>query len=119
MGIKEKVLTVDGPSAFTFKNQAVMPCFIRLTKRMDEVKPLLQTIIEFNRFDKTEVGEIHGHILGPRFTQLFDELHDIEGKLNSMKVNLLQIADAQFNAILKEVQGLFLDIGVRSVAIAV
>jgi uncharacterized protein YdcH (DUF465 family) len=96
-----------------------MARFMRLTNRMDEVKPPLHTIIDVNRSDETEVGEIHGHVFGLRFTRLFDELHDVEGKLNSMEVNLLHIADAQFSAILKEVQGLFLDNEIRSVAIAV
>jgi hypothetical protein len=86
---------------------------------MGEVKPLLQTIIEFNRLNKTEVGGIRGHVLGPRFTRLLDEFHNVEGKLNSMKANILQIPDAQFTAILKEVQGLFLDLDVWAVAIAV
>jgi hypothetical protein len=60
MALKEKLATVDGPSAFTLNNQAVMPRFIRLTRQMDEIKPLLQMVIEVNRFDKTEVGGIHG-----------------------------------------------------------
>jgi hypothetical protein len=43
-----KVLTVDGRSAFTLKSQAVMPRFMRTTKQMDEVKPLLHTIVDLS-----------------------------------------------------------------------
>jgi hypothetical protein len=96
-----------------------MPNFIRLTKRLDEIKPILHTMIEFNRLDKTEVGGIHGHILSPRFLQLLDEFHDIEGKLTSMDFDLLRIPDAQFSAINSEVKAHFLDLDIRAVAIAV
>jgi uncharacterized protein YdcH (DUF465 family) len=65
------------------------------------------------------VRKIHGHIFGSRFTRLFDELQEVEGKVNSMEVNPLQTADAQFSGILKEVQGLFLDNEIWGVAIAV
>jgi hypothetical protein len=61
-----------------------MPGFIRLCRRLDEVKPILQTIIEFNRLAKTEVGGIHGHILSPRFVQLLEEFHEVEGRLTNM-----------------------------------
>jgi dynein heavy chain len=104
---------------FTLNNQAVMPQFIQLSKRLDEIAPILQTMIEFNRLDKTEVGGIHGHILSPRFAQLLDEFHDIEGKMTGMDFDLLRIPDAQFNAINKEVKTSFLDLDIRAVAIAV
>ncbi|KAH0788142.1 Dynein heavy chain family protein [Histomonas meleagridis] len=116
---KEKLINADGPSSFTLNNQAVMPKFITLRNRLNDIKPLLQTIIEFTRFDKTEVGGIHGHILSPKFSQLLDSFHDIESKITSLDVDLLTISDEEFSRICKEIQTDFLDLDVRAVAIAI
>ena len=116
---KDKIINEEGASGFTLNNQAVIPGFLRLTSRIERLKPVLNTIIEFNRFDKTEVGGIHGHILSPKFQKLLDEFHEVESKLTGLDCDLFKISDSEFNAIMKEIDLSFDDLDVRAVAIAI
>jgi dynein heavy chain len=116
---KERLLNQEGASSFTLNNQAVLPRFLNLCGRLEELNPIVQTIIEFNRFDKTEVGGIHGHILSPRFVTLLDEFHDVDSKLTGLEFDLLKVSDAQFSAVIKELNVAFLDVDIRAVAIAI
>ncbi|KAK8861127.1 hypothetical protein M9Y10_012822 [Tritrichomonas musculus] len=116
---KEKILAEEGQSSFTLNNQAVMPQFLTLLSRIDRLKPVLSTIIEFNRFDKTEVGGIHGHILSPKFARLLEEFHEVESKLTGLDEDLLKCPDNRFNDIMNEVEAAFNDLDIRAVAIAI
>ena len=116
---KEKVLKDDGPSSFTLNNEIVMPKFLDLCNRLEELKPVIETIIEFNRFDKTEVGGLHGHILSPKFADVLNDFHDVEGRLTGMDIDLLKCPEDQFRAILDELNDEFMNLDIRAVAIAI
>ena len=116
---KEKIIEEEGSSSFTLNNQAVMPKFLSLVNRIDKLKPILNTIIEFNRFDKAEVGGIHGHILSPKFQKLLDEFHEVESKLTGLDVDLLKVSDSEFSKIIAEIEARFNDLDIRAVAIAI
>ncbi|OHS95209.1 Dynein heavy chain family protein [Tritrichomonas foetus] len=116
---KEKILAQDGPSAFTLNNNIVMPKFLDLCNRLDQLKPIIETIIEFNRFDKTEVGGLHGHILSPKFADVLNDFHDIEGKLTGMDIDLLKVPEEQFTEIINELNDEFMNLDIRAVAIAI
>jgi dynein heavy chain len=116
---KEQLFNQERTTSFTLNNQAVLPRFLSLCRRLEELKPIIQIIIEFNRFDKTEVGGIHEHILSPRFATLLDEFHNVEGKFTGLEFDLLKVPDAQFNAVVKELNVAFLNLDIRAVAIAI
>ena len=115
---KTKLLEAEG-STFTLNNQAVMHNFLELLRRMEMIKPLIQTIIEFNRFDKTEVGGIHGNILSTKFSDLVKSFQDVESKFTGLDCNLLEISDSEFEKVLSEIETDFNDLDVRAVAIAI
>ena len=115
---KEKLLESEGNS-FTLNNQAVMHNFLELLSRMEKIKPIVQTIIEFNRFDKTEVGGIHGHILSSKFQDLVKSFQDIESKFTGLEENLLEVNDDEFVTLITEIETDFNDLDVRAVAIAI
>lgn len=114
---KERILQEAG-SSFTLNNQAVMPSFITLCKRMELIKPIVQTIIEYNRFDKTEVGGIHGNRLSLDFQNVLKSFQDTESNLTGMEENLLTVDDEFFDKKIKEIQSDFNELDVRAVAIA-
>jgi len=116
---KNKLLNAEGSSAFTLNNQAVIPSFLTLVKRLEEIRPIIQTLLEYNRFDKTEIGGIHGHYLSPRFQDVLKCFQDVESKITGLDQDLLKISDAEFHKIMKEIQIDFADLDIRSVAIAI
>ena len=116
---KTKLLEEEEGSTFTLNNQAVMHNFLELLRRMEMIKPFIQTIIKFNRFDKTEVGGIHGNILSTKFSDLVKSFQDVESKFTGLDCNLLEISDSEFEKVLNEIETDFNDLDVRAVAIAI
>jgi hypothetical protein len=109
----------EGPSAFRLNNTAVLPRLTELCKCLDALRPVIQTIIEFNRFDKSEVGGIHGHVLSPTVLALLEEFQDVEGRLMGLEFDLLKVPNEQFDAVLRDLNTCFLDLDIRAVAIAI
>ena len=116
---KERIMSQEGSSSFTLNNQIVMPSFLDLCDRLEKLKPVIMTVIEYNRFDKTEVGGLHGHILSPKFADVLNDFHDIEGKLTGLEMDLLKIPQAQFTELINELNDEFLNLDIRAVAIAI
>jgi hypothetical protein len=108
----------DRPS-LTLVVNVIIPRFNVLCERLERVKPVIQSIIEFNRFDKTEVGRIHDHLLSSKFTILLDEFHDIESKLAQMDIDLFSSSDEEFEKQIIKIQRYFQDLDVRTVSIVI
>jgi len=106
-------------SPLTLVDKAVVPKFEVLCSRLEEVKPIVQTTIEFRRFDKTEIGGVHGHILSPRFSALFDEFSDLESRIGQDESDFLRISDDEFREKMDYIISEFNDLDVRAVAIAI
>jgi hypothetical protein len=121
VGFQTKMLEAEEEwaTSFTLKDHAVIPTFLRLQERIIQIKPILSTIIEFNRFDKTEVGGAHGHILSPKFVALLDQFHEVETKISNYETDFLKCPDPEFQSIIEELGGDFLTLDTSAVAIAI
>jgi hypothetical protein len=67
-----------------------------LCSRHEKVRPVIQSIVEYSKFEKVEVGGIHGHILSPRFASLLEQFSEAESKLSALECDLHKISDREF-----------------------
>jgi hypothetical protein len=108
-----------GPPSLTLVDQAVVSRFLTLCSRVDKIGPIIQSIVEYSKFEKTEVGGTHGHILSPRFTQLLEEFGEVESKLSAIEFDLLSIPDEQFKIEIEKIQRYFETLDSAAVSIAI
>ncbi|KAJ3023806.1 hypothetical protein HKX48_000940 [Thoreauomyces humboldtii] len=91
-----KAKTVDTKRPWNFDTKLV---FVRLDKflgRVQEIVELFDTIIEFNRLEKIEIGGTKGKILSSQVAQIFTEFTTALGGFSKLKYDLLDLNLGEF-----------------------
>ncbi|KXS10801.1 hypothetical protein M427DRAFT_103173 [Gonapodya prolifera JEL478] len=92
---REKSMTTERP--WNFDSRIVFGRLDQFLERVDVIAGLFETIIEFNRLEKVEVGGTKGKILSSQVVQIFTEFTTALQVFSKLKYDILDLSLPDFD----------------------
>jgi hypothetical protein len=90
-----------------------------LCSRLENFKPVIQSIVEFSKFEYADVGGIRSHILSSHFASPLEQYSEAESKLSPLECYLLKISRREIQIEIEKIQREFENSDATAVSIAI
>ncbi|TPX33478.1 hypothetical protein SmJEL517_g03633 [Synchytrium microbalum] len=105
--------TVEGPRPWNFDSKLVFGRLDRFLFRVNQILDLFDTIVEFNRLEKVEVGGTKGKILSSQVAQIFAEFTTALSGFKQIKYDVLDLQNSDFESDMSKFQAKIEDLDRR------
>lgn len=92
-----KAKMASTPKPWNFESKLIFGRFNVFLKRVSQIMSLFDTIIEFNRLEKVEMGGTKGKILGSQIIQIFNEFITAFQGFKQIKYDILDLSLPNFD----------------------
>ena len=105
--------TLEGPRPWNFDSKLVFGRLDIFLYRVNQILDLFDTIVEFNRLEKVEVGGTKGKILSSQVAQIFAEFTTAFSGFKQIKYDVLDLQNSEFEADMSKFQAKIEDLDRR------
>jgi dynein heavy chain len=108
-----KKKTMEGSRPWIFDSKLVFGRLDQFLNRVKQIEDLFDTIVEFNRLEKVEVGGTKGKILSSQVAQIFAEFTTAYAGFKQIKYDVLDLQNKEFDTDMSKFQAKIEDLDRR------